>query len=382
MSAPRVGIVGTGFIARGVALLLERRDDLEVSGYLTRRSLDGDFALPRASERVTHSVEKLARESDVVLECAGDPVHSTEVVAELLERDVPVVTMDSELHVTSGHFLARRGRLSEGLGDQPGSIAYLAREAREMGFEPLVYGNVKGFLNQHPTPEDMAYWGERSGISLPQVTAFTDGTKVQIEQVLVANGMGASIARRGLIGPKAAQLPEGAALLADAATELGAPISDYVLCSAGPPGVFVVATHDAEQAPYLRYYKLGEGPHYLLTRPFHLCHLEVVRTLQATLRGDPPLLDNGGARPRYSVAAVAKRDLAAGTTISRGLGSFDVRGEAVATADEPRHLPIGLMHEVTLTRDVAAGATLTFDDVEGPDSLAKREWLNGVAADA
>ena len=41
----------------------------------------------------------------------------------------------------------------------------------------------------------MLHWSRRNGISLPMVTAFTDGTKLQIEQALVANGLGATIAR-------------------------------------------------------------------------------------------------------------------------------------------------------------------------------------------
>ena len=45
---------------------------------------------------------------------------------------------------------------------------------------------MKGFLNHHPTPGEMRYWAKRQGISLRQVTSFTDGTKIQIEQAFVA----------------------------------------------------------------------------------------------------------------------------------------------------------------------------------------------------
>ena len=40
-----------------------------------------------------------------------------------------------------------------------------------MGFFPLVYGNIKGFLNYNPTMEDMKFWSKKNGISLNQVTS-------------------------------------------------------------------------------------------------------------------------------------------------------------------------------------------------------------------
>ena len=68
-----------------------------------------------------------------------------------------------------------------------------------MGFHPVVYGNIKGFLNKNPKKEEMEYWSKRNGISLGMTTSFTDGTKVHIEQALVANGLGADILDRDLL---------------------------------------------------------------------------------------------------------------------------------------------------------------------------------------
>ena len=68
------------------------------------------------------------------------------------------------------------------------------------------------------------------------------------------------------------------------------PVSDYVLNAGGPAGVFVVARHDAEQQRFLKYLKLGDGPYYFLLQPFHLCHLEMVGTIEAVLNGRQPLM--------------------------------------------------------------------------------------------
>ena len=163
-------------------------------------------------------------------------------------------------------------------------------------------------------------------------------------------------------------------------------MSDFLMASNTPspgrdrprPGVFVVATMpDPRQRPSLKYYKLGEGPYYVFERPFHLCHLELPKTVRAVADGDAPLLNNG-ASPRYGVAAVAKRDLAAGETIARGVGGFDVRGEGVAIADDPDHVPVALLAGARLRRGVRAGARLRLGDLEIPGSEALEAWLGTV----
>ena len=246
-------------------------------------------------------------------------------------------------------------------------------EVLSMGFEPLVLGNTKGFLNHTPTKDEMKYWANRQGISLDQVTSFTDGTKIQIEQTLVANGLRASIAQQGMIGTECVDYQDRAKRLAERADSLGVKISDYVLSPKSPAGVFIAAKHEAEQAPYLRYYKLGEVPYYVLTRPFHLCHLEISKTIRQVLRGEGVLLNNG-ENPQISVATIAKRRLIPGEIVKRGIGSFAVRGEAVKIAENPQHVPIGLVFDVVLKRYVEPEQIITFDDIEIPESQALVAW--------
>lgn len=369
----RVGIVGTGFIAKGLSYILRSDEALKISKVLTRRKQGQVTDLAVDNHRVTDSVQELIDTSDIVVECSGDPVHVTEVLAKIMEAGIPVVTMDSELHVTSGTWLAKKGLITEAEGDQPGCTAALYKDVLAMGFEPLVFGNIKGYLNHTPTEEEMQYWASRSGISLAQVTSFTDGTKIQIEQALVANGLKTDILQRGLLGIESVDYQDGAKELARLADESGSKISDYVLSPKSPAGVFIVAKHDREQAPFLRYYKLGEGPYYVLTRPFHLCHLEITKTIRQVLDGGGVLLNNG-KNPRISVAAVAKKRLIPGDSIKRGVGSFVVRGEAVKSSDYIGHVPIGLLSDVVLKRFVEPGDILSFDDIEIPESLALAAW--------
>jgi predicted homoserine dehydrogenase-like protein len=46
----------------------------------------------------------------------------------------------------------------------------------------------------------------------------------------------------------------------------------------------------------------------------------------------------------------------------------------VLIRDSAGHVPIGLMRNATIRREVPAGQTLSLDDVELPDSLALQAW--------
>ncbi len=364
----RIGLVGTGFIAGGFSRLITKHtSDMALSKVLTRRPLDKADGYPYP-ELLTHSVQEMLDHSDIVVECSGDVLHSTDVINQALKAGKPVVTMNSEFHVTTGSFFADKGLLTEAEGDQPGCIAALHEEAVSMGFSPLVYGNMKGFLNHTPTPEEMAYWAGKQGISVEQTTSFTDGTKIQIEQAFVANGLGATVSRQGMEGPKSPEIPKAAVELARLATELGQPISDYVL-SPGNAGVFVVGTHDAEEWKALTYLKLGDGPYYVLSKMFHLCQYEIVKTLRRVINGGGALLNNS-TQPKVTVVAIAKHAMKAGTRIDRAIGGFQLRGEAARIEDVKGHVPIGMVQQAVLTRDVEPGEMLMFNDVELPQTLA------------
>jgi predicted homoserine dehydrogenase-like protein len=374
----KIGVIGTGKLSRGFTMAIEDQPDLAISKVLTRTDVKKRRDFPR-QDLLTNSVDELIMNSDLVLECSGDVIHATWVVNEIVQAGLPVVTMDSEFQVTTGSYFIDKGFITEAEGDQPGCTAALGEDALQMGFTPLVYGNIKGFLNENPPLKDMQYWGDKLCLSLKMVTSFTDGTKVQIEQALVANGFGADIAAPGLLGINSEDVDSGAIALAEEAEKLGFPISDYILSPKSPPGVFIVAKHSQQQQPYLSHYKMGNGPYYILLRNYHLCHLEIGKTIRRVLKGGDALLNNGRC-PTISVAAIAKKSLKAGHRIDYGIGSFSVRGSAINIADNLEHIPIGLLADAVITRDIAVGQQLCFDDVEISQSLALSAWRQILAS--
>jgi len=351
-------------IAHGfVRLIKQHYQDMQISRVLTRRPLSTMTDFPLA-DVLTNSLDELIDNSDLIVECSGDVFHGTAVIERAFEAGLKVVTVNAELQVTTGSYLAGKGFLTEAEGDQPGSLAALGEDALQMGFQPLVYGNMKGYLNHDPSPEDMAYWANRQGISVDQTTSFTDGTKVQIEQVIIGNGLGATITRQGMEGLASTNLDDSASLLGMMAERVGQPIVDYVIPSGYPAGgVFLVGRHDEDQARAIEYFKLGRGPFYTLVRPFHLCSLEVGKTVRRVLSGGGVLLNNS-TEPTLGVAAIAKRAMKPGELIERGIGGFQFRGEAIKLAQHPDHVPIGLLRKTALKRAVEPGQIITFDDID------------------
>ena len=110
-------------------------------------------------------------------------------------------------------------------------------------------------------------------------------------------------------------------------------------------------------------------------KPYHLIGLELnVSVLSAALRGEPTGQATGAFRG--DVAATAKRDLRTGETLD-GEGGYTVWGKLMPAADSLARgaLPMGLAHGIRLVRDVPAGQTVTYADVEtlrSPAATARR----------
>ncbi|MDO5371336.1 NAD(P)H-dependent oxidoreductase [Paracoccus sp. (in: a-proteobacteria)] len=322
---------------------------------------------------------------DVVVEVTGSVEYAAGVVLAAIEAGKHVVQMNAELDGTVGPILKARAEAA-GLiysfsdGDQPGVQMNLYRFVKGLGVTPVLCGNIKGLHDPYRNPETQRGFAEKWGQKPAMVASFADGTKISYEQAVVANGTGFRVARRGMLGPDfsggdptAPLVPLEDTVSAFAETLDGlagsgtAGLVDYVVGARPGPGVFVLGTHDdPRQRHFLNLYKLGTGPYYCFSTPYHLCHFEVPNSVaRAALFGDAVLAPQAG--PVVGVIAVAKTDLSPGALIAE-FGGFEAYGvaENQEVIDRENLLPLGLALGATLRRPVPKDQALTFDDVTLP----------------
>lgn len=331
---------------------------------------------------VTSSIEALAGAPgvEVLIESTGHVEYGARVTLAAIATGKHLVSMNVELDATCGSILKekadRAGVLLSGCdGDQPGVQINLVRYVETLGLKPVLCGNIKGLQDRYRNPTTQAGFAKQWGQTPHMVTSFADGTKISMEQAIVANATGMRVAQRGMIGLEhRGHVDEMVGMYdLDRMRELGG-IVDYVVGARPSPGVYVFAeAQDRLQAHYLNYGKLGEGPVYSFYTPWHLTALEVhISAARVALLGDVVIAPRG--KPMVDVVAAAKIDLKAGETLD-GLGWYMTYGlcENHDVVMRDRLLPMGLAEGCRLKRDVSRDAVLTWDDVEPPaDSLAHR----------
>ncbi|MEL4504446.1 Gfo/Idh/MocA family oxidoreductase [Luteococcus sp. H138] len=396
----RVGVVGPGFMARGMmnhihhtvpgmvitavyARSLEKaRAALDYAGYGSDQVVDTDnasavsAAARQGKVAVTddHTALCASDEVDVVVDATGSVFFGAELALCAIEHGKHLVLMNAEVDATLGTILCKKaeaaGVVYTGMdGDQPGVQMNLIRFVRGLGLEPLVAGNIKGLQDEYRNPTTQEGFAKKWGQDPHMVTSFADGTKVSVEQALVANAAGFSVHQRGCLGRDHEGHVDELTGLYDLAElkALGGAV-DYVVKAKPGPGVYVLATHDdPKQQHYLNLYKLGEGPLYSFYQPYHLCHFEVPNTIaRAMLLGDAcikPLPDG----PRVEVVPMAKRELKAGQELD-AKGGYDYYGvcEKASIQRGENLLPLGLAEGCVLKRDIAKDEVISYADVEIP----------------
>ncbi len=390
----RVGMVGAGFMGQGLtnqitnsvpgmrmAAVYNRRPEraehvYRYSGIDDIARVDTQAAFDAAVQRgagvVADDPFLMCRSDqiDVIIDVTGSVEFGARVILEAFAHGKPVVLMNAEVDATIGPMLQVYARqhgvtLSACDGDEPGLQMNLVRWVQGLGLIPRVIGNVKGLQDPYRNPTTQQGWAERWGQNAAMVTSFADGSKISFEQTIVANATGFKVLNRGM---SRGRVYDGSIMDIhqlydlDQVRELGG-VVDYTV---GPAGVkiFVLAEHaDPKQRHYLELYKMGEGPLYPFWVPYHLVHFETPNSIaRVVLLGDnlaPPL-----AGPVVEVAAVAKRDLAAGEVLDE-YGMYTTYGEAtnVEEMSAKRYLPEGLVEGCQLVRPIAQDQVITYDDV-------------------
>lgn len=400
----KVGMIGAGFMGRGIAnQIINSVPGMELVAIANRR-LEGakrayqeagvdelldvetttalEEAISQGKYAITEDAKLLcqAEQIDALIEVTGTIEYAAGMVMEAIANRKHVILMNAELDGTIGSILKvyadRAGViLSACDGDQPGVQMNLYRFVKSIGLTPLLCGNIKGLQDPYRNPTTQEGFARRWGQKPHMVTSFADGTKISFEQAIVANATGMKVAQRGMLGYDfKGHVDEMTGMYdVDQLKELGG-IVDYVVGAKPGPGVFVFATHDdPKQQHYLNLYKLGEGPLYSFYTPYHLCHFEVPLSVARVVLLQDAVMSPIG-KPQVDVVTTAKIDLKAGDMLD-GIGFYMTYGqcENSEVALKENLLPMGLAEGCRLKRDITKDSVLTYDDVELPqDRLCDR----------
>ena len=384
-------IVGAGFVGRGLVLHLARTPGVAPPLVANRtpgravRLLEGAGHDPRVitvsddpsrlSQAVAEGRPAVTADARVIPEVAGVGLlieatgamdYGTEAIRTALHAGLDVISYNAEVDALLGHLLTAEANAHGAVysiadGDQPGVLLRVLDEVRSLGLRAVAAMNCKRNLDVHQDPESSREYAARDNTSVAMTTAFGDGTKMHIENVVVANLTGLTPLPIGTPGVRTTL----AEVAADVAGE-GFPdgFVHFTLGGDFGGGVLVLAGSDQPDfdTPYLRYGKLGDGPLFPFFRPYHLIHLEAPTTI-ADVTLDRTALGRRTPRPVAECVTIAKRDLEPGTVLD-GIGGAACYGTSAAAGEAEGLLPIGLSNHARVVRAVGADRPVTLDDVE------------------
>jgi predicted homoserine dehydrogenase-like protein len=391
----RVGIIGAGYVGRGLVHLLDRLDGLRPA-LVVNRTVERGIAAYEFSGR-THADVVVADDTgtlqaalgdgrpvvtddpalaiaagavDVFVEVTGTLDHGAAVMLHALRAGCKVVSINAEADAAIGYLLHATAAAHGGVyticdGDQPGVLMRTVDRVQHMGFEVVAAVNCKRHLDVHQSAASSAEYAVRDGTSIPLTVSAGDGTKMQIEQAVVANLTGLPPDCRGMHGVRT----DLAHALADVLGAIGREgVVEYTLGGDFGAGVFVIARApelEAVRTP-LRFFKLGDGPEYLVFNPYTLVHFDLPRSIvEVALDGDP--LWSPPAPPVADVIAVAKRDLAPGDRLD-GIGGDCCYGQIDTVAGAAGLLSIALADHARVNRPVRRDEPVPLDAVDIDES--------------
>ena len=392
----RVALVGAGYIGRGITLQIERYlpgmrvvaianrtlnaavQAYQEAGIESVQTVENvsqlDDAITKGTYAVTDDPQLLceAEGIEAIIEATGHVEFSAHVVLKGIQNKKHMILMNAELDATVGPILKiyadRAGVVvTNADGDQPGVMMNLYRFVKSIGYAPVLVGNIKGLQDYYRTPETQKGFAAAHGLSPEMATSFADGTKISMENAIVANATGFRVGRRGMYGPRCKHVNEAVNLFPTDQLMAGG-LVDYILGAEPGPGVFVLGHNDHPvRQGYMKYFKMGEGPIYAFYVPYHLPHLEVPLTVaRAVLFHDAAVAPIGG--PVCDVITVAKRNLKAGEILD-GIGGFTCYGliENYEQSTAEKLLPMGLSEGCRLKRGISKDQPITYDDRELPE---------------
>ncbi len=345
-------------------------DDIAVAN----KAVEAEAAIQKGKYVITEDFNVITSTLpiDVVLDLTGVPDVGARIAFDSIYNGKNIVMLNVETDVTVGPLLKKMAD-SAGVvytvsaGDEPGAVKELYDFADAMGFKILVAGKGKNNpLDIEANPDTVREKAQASNMNPKMLASFVDGTKTMVEMTCVSNATGFVPTKRGMIGPESTikELPKLLSLKEQGGILDRYQVVEFVKGIA--PGVFVIITTDLPAVKEeMAYLSMGEGPNYILYRPYHLTSIETpLSAARACIYHEPTIVPKGA--PVSETVAVAKKDLKAGEYLDT-IGGYTVYGviDTFENAKKDNALPIGLVSpKVKVKTDIKKGETLTYDAVE------------------
>ena len=339
-----------------------------------------DAAIEKGLVAITSDPQALARSGrvDVVIDATGNPNTGTDFALAAIANGKHIVMLNVEADITIGRHLYAAAK-SAGVvytgaaGDEPAATLELIGFAQSIGLEVVCAGKGKNNpLKWDAVPADYEAEARARNMNARMLVEFVDGSKTMVEMTAIANCTGLVPDVPGMHGPAATRDELASVLIPK---EHGGVLSkkgcvDYSIGKGVAPGVFCIVTTDHPRLQErLIDLKVGKGPYFALTRPYHLTSLEVpLSAARAVLHGraDMVPLEN----PVAECVTIAKRDLKPGEILGR-IGEEDYRAWAMthAEARSANAVPLGLAQGAKVLKPVKAGERLSYDTCAPDESL-------------
>ena len=294
---------------------------------------------------------------NAVVDCTGNPSFGAVIARKTIQYHKHMISFNVECEATVGpvlHDMAKKaGVVYTGiLGDEPGAIIDLCDQAFGMGLDVLVAAKGKNNrLDEYVTPDQVREEAIKKDLNPKMLTSFIDGTNTMIELNSVCNALGFLPDTFGCHGIETS--PENAVEDFKLKSDGGA-LDNYkvVEFSKGmAPGVFIIVTSDKKDVrDLMKFLGFGDGPNYLMYRPYHLTSLEAPITIyNAVVENEPTIAPIQGQVA--DTVTIAKRDIKKGETLD-GIGSEKVFGKLTSHTKSMTEdlLPIGLITPKTVAK--------------------------------
>jgi len=189
---------------------------------------------------------------------------------------------------------------------------------------------------------------------------------------ILSNATGIPVDKAGMHGPKinVADLVKTFNLKENGGILTSIPAIDYAVGDIAPGVIVVFTSKQRSVIKELEYLKMGDGPNFVLYKPYHLGNIEAPLSIYDVVLKKKPTLT---VKDEFVTTVVtrAKKDLKEGDFID-SVGGYSFSGLAINYEEmtNKNYVPIGLVENSKVIRNIQKDKIISFKNIEcGTNSI-------------